>query len=364
MSKYYDWHKTLSYDADVTMVVGPRGIGKTFGLRIQCIRDYINRGYRMVEVTRFKNELSRVSDNYFDRLSQLEEFKDYKFRSDTRYMYIAKRTNEPEKVEDIMTDQKKKKTQWEIMGYFVALSDEQIAKRRTYNKVRRIIYDEAIIDKHDRYHRYLPNEFARLANVVDTVSRERGDENGIKPRLYLLANAVDITNPIFTAYDVGFDISYGYRWYKNKTFLLHYVEDTEYAKVKLENTVAGRMLSGTIEGDIAAANVFEKGNEDFIEKKPKRAKFRFGIVYKNKKFGIWDDITSGFYYISEKIPNNTDNPIYTLTLDDNRVNYIATNKANEVLKTFADFFYYGIIKYESPQIKHDFITVLSYFGIK
>ena len=362
---YYDWHKTISYDADVTMVVGPRGIGKTFGLRKQCISDYIKRGYRMVEVVRYKNELSRVSDNYFDRLAQQPEFEEYKFRSDSRYMYIAKKEPDNEgNIAELMAGNAKKKTNWQIMGYFVALSDEQIAKRRTYNNVRRIIYDEAIIDKHDRYHRYLPNEFARLANLVDTVSRERGDTDSLKPRLYLLANAVDITNPVFSAYGVGFDISYGYRWYKNKTFLLHYVKDDEYAKQKLSNTVAGRMLAGTIEGEIAAANVFELENEDFIEKKPKRAKFRFGIIYGKNKFGIWDDMTSGFYYISDKIPNNTNNPIYTLTLEDNRVNYIATNKANEVLKTFADFFYYGLIKYETPQIKHDFIIVLSYFGIK
>ena len=31
MAEYYDWHKTLSYDADVTMVIGARGVGKTFG---------------------------------------------------------------------------------------------------------------------------------------------------------------------------------------------------------------------------------------------------------------------------------------------------------------------------------------------
>lgn len=62
MPKYYDWEKTLSYDADVTMVIGARGVGKTFGLRKQCIKDFLRDGSRFVEVTRFKNELSGVSD--------------------------------------------------------------------------------------------------------------------------------------------------------------------------------------------------------------------------------------------------------------------------------------------------------------
>ena len=65
MADFYDWHKTLSFDADVTMVIGPRGIGKTFGLRYQCIKDFLKDGSRFVEVCRFKAELSGVSDGYF-----------------------------------------------------------------------------------------------------------------------------------------------------------------------------------------------------------------------------------------------------------------------------------------------------------
>ena len=71
MAEFYDWAKTLSYDADVTMVIGARGIGKTFGLRRQCIRDFLKDGSRFVEITRYNNELSGVSDGYFNRLSEL-----------------------------------------------------------------------------------------------------------------------------------------------------------------------------------------------------------------------------------------------------------------------------------------------------
>ena len=43
MKKYYDWEKTLSYDADVTMVIGASGVGKTFGRRKQFIREWVKR---------------------------------------------------------------------------------------------------------------------------------------------------------------------------------------------------------------------------------------------------------------------------------------------------------------------------------
>ena len=67
--KYYDWNLTLSYDADVTMVVGARGIGKTYGLRLQFIRDFLKDGSRFVELTRHQKQLSDFTSTYFDRIT-------------------------------------------------------------------------------------------------------------------------------------------------------------------------------------------------------------------------------------------------------------------------------------------------------
>ena len=122
--KYYDWERTLSYDADVTMVIGARGIGKTFGLRMQCIRDFIRDGSRFCEIVRFKNSLSVVSDGYYDRLSALPEFEGYMFKTDSRYAWIAERPEEG------------KKSMWRKAGYFVALSDGQIKKMVTFSGER------------------------------------------------------------------------------------------------------------------------------------------------------------------------------------------------------------------------------------
>ena len=155
MADFYDWNKTLSYDADVTMVIGARGIGKTFGLRKQCIKDFLRDGSRFVEITRYNNELSGVSDGYFNRLSSLPDFSDYVFKSDARYAYIADK------------DETKKKPEWKLIGYFVSLSSAQRMKKRTFDHVRRLIFDEAILERSDRYHRYLPNEFGTLANLVE-----------------------------------------------------------------------------------------------------------------------------------------------------------------------------------------------------
>lgn len=351
MSKFYDWDKTLSYDADVTMVVGARGLGKTYGLRKRFVQDYLKDGSRFVEVTRFKNELSGVSDGYFNRVGR--EFKDYLFRTDAKYAYISKKNK---------NDSKKQK--WDIIGYFCALSDAQSLKKRTYDKVRRIVLDEAIIERTDRYHNYLPNEFSKLANLVDTVSRERADDDSLRPRVYLLGNACDISNPYFAAYRVPTLLKFGYSWHRNKTFLLHYVESSEYGAEKLTGTVAGRMMMGTQEALTAAGNEFYVTSNDFVVRKPKRAKYCFGLTVNGLQFGIWVDYQEGLYYVTDKVPNIPTKPVYALTASDNSVNYVMARRADPIIKSFSEMWYLGLVRYETVRIKTDFVEVLALFGVR
>lgn len=357
MPSFYDWEKTLSYDADVTMVVGARGVGKTFGLRKQFIRDWKKDESRFVEVVRYKNELSGVSDGYFGRLEELAENENYIFKTDTRYAYIA---NKPKGFDD---EERKPKIDWHIIGYFIAMTDAQKHKKKTFKKVRRIVLDEAIIDRADRYHNYLPNEFATLADIVDTVSRERADVESVRPRIYLLGNACDFGNPYFGHYGVTSDLKFGYRWYAGKTFLLHYVDADEYASEKLKGTVAGRMLAGSDAGKVSAMNQFMGLSSDFVEKKPKNAKFMFAIRFNGDYFGVWVDYMNGFYYVSEKVPNDA-RSIYYFSNEDAHVNYIAARRTSRLFQSFAEVYYMGCIRYESIELKRRFYDVLRCFGIR
>lgn len=359
MADFYDWHNTLTYDADVTMVIGARGIGKTYGLRKQCIKDYLKDGSRCVEVCRYKKELSSVADGYFDRLSMDDDFKDWMFKTDTRYMYIS---------ENVEGERDAKgnpvKPTWKKMGYFFALTDGQQMKKRTFKNVRRVIFDEGVLERSDRYHRYLPNEFAALANCIDTVSRERADVESRPPRLYILGNACDIANPYFQRYHVGTDLQFGYRWYAHKRMLLHYVRDDEYSREKMAGTVAGRMMGDDFGGNVASMNEFELMDSSFVKPKPRRAKFSFGIVCNGKRYGIWNDHTDGWVHVTEYIPNGMDSRTYTLTASDSRVNYIMATKLDKVMQGFMRLYWAGIVCYEDLQTKMDFQEILTMFGVR
>lgn len=116
-------------------------------------------------------------------------------------------------------------------------------EKSTYVNVRNICMDEIIIDPDDVYHHYLRNEYEQLANLVDTVTRERADDSKLrKPRIFLLGNACDAYNPYFEHYDVPLEPEFGLQWLDGKTCIFDYVEDDKYAVQKTKNTVAGRMM--------------------------------------------------------------------------------------------------------------------------
>lgn len=356
-SKFYDWQKTLSYNADVTMVITARGEGKTYGLRKQCVKDFLKNGYKFVEITRYKNELSSITSGYFDKLVLNKEFPGYIFRTEGKKGYIARQTEEDKK--------NKVKPDWQLICYFVALSDMQAMKKRTFVNVYRIIMDEAILDFNDKYHHYLPNEWSILANMVDSVTRQNpNNENQIQPKLYLLANACDLLNPYFYTFRISEPPEYGYTWYGSKLFLLHYKKPGEYSNKKLTKTLAGKMFSLTDESKVAANNQFLNASTDFIQKKTPQAKYIFAIKTGGFIFGFWEDELEGFIYVTNKVPKNSEKPTYALTAKDNSIDYVALEKNSKIIKAIIDLYYSDCLRYESIAIREHFFDKMRYYGIQ
>lgn len=353
--KYYNWEKVLSYNADITFVTAVRGKGKTYGIRRFFVKRFIEAGERFCEITRYKNELSSVTRGYFDKLCANEEFPGYIFKVNGMEAYIAEDPGEDGGKPD-----------WKVCGYFVPLSIAGTAKKTTYANVRNLVMDEAIIDKQVSPHqRYLPNEYAILCNVVDSVTREHPNEPGyVKPRIFLLANACDLLNPYFAAFGIKAIPKEGFTWYKHKTVMLHYSKDPADALEKLQNTVSGRMIAGTQAANVAAYNAFPNDTEEFIAPKPKNSVYEFGIRYDGMNFGVWCDEEGGNYHIVKKIPNNSKKPVFALSTKDHGINYLMAKKSTPAIKMLLDLFYLNCVRYDSIQTRDKFLQVVGYLGVR
>lgn len=353
MTKYYDWQKTMSYqtgtNGEICLVLGAKDIGKTFGLRLKCIERFVKHGEKFCEICRTNEELKAVMRGYFDKLQNDGFFTDYVFKTEQGCGYIAPQPPEGEKPE------------WELICYFVALTNFQREKKRTFAKPKRYIFDEAVIDVKDRYHRYLPDEFLILANLLDSISRQQpGDDNYY---LYILGNSVDLTCPYLR--NLGIDKvpdKFGYSYHKGKTVLLHYVEPWD-AQDRKAQTLVGRMLAGHDESAVIFDNEFRDTTGKEIMRKTATAQYKFGFVWGNVTFAIWADLKRGLWFVTTKLPNDAKN-VYTLTKKDSTVKYRAIERADPLLQLLNRFYYLGGLRYESAHIREVFFEVLSFIGIK
>lgn len=351
--EYYDWNRTLSYDAPITFVITARGVGKTYGLRAQCIRDWLKDGSRFVALTRYKDDLrgsNSIQRGWFDKLELNGEFPEHAFKIDGRRAYIARKVAEGEK------------PQWHLIGYFTSLTDMHKDKQATYANVRRIIFDEAVIDRRTR-HSYLPGEWGLLTNAFSSIAREEPGKP-TKTRLYLLSNACDLSNPYLYAMGVHDEPRRGYSWHMGKLVLLHYMVSDDARVEAISQTVAGRMARGREDAATIARGEFTHAHSDLIARKPPAARYQAAFRFKGRTYAIWCDAGAGLYYVTSKAPRDARN-VYAMTNEDNTaVNMVNAKRTLPIMRGLVDMHTYNALRFESEAVRAGFMRLLALFGVR
>lgn len=361
---YIDWPLILSKDAPYNLIIDARTRGKTFGLRYQCaLRDYPKRKKRFVELVRTKEQLKgsdALQVGYFDKMKSALADDPLISRWDL---------DTQGRIARIAPHVEGKRPAWDVLGYFLALSDAGSIKNRSnsFSDVRRFIFDEALLDRRlDRVHNYLPNEIDSVASIMTSVSREnRNTADADRPRLYLLGNAVDLTCPWLAHFGIVDVPPYGFSWHFGGKCLLWYgPPDREWAQAQ-DSSVSGGLLAGMEASAANNLNEFSTLDASYFGDIPRGATFSFGLAYQGETYGIWLDAREGYYYVTSGLPKSTGNrPVYALTASDARPNYVMARRAQRSLKGFVDLYYAGIVRYENHAVRSGFLAALSLFGVR
>lgn len=356
--RWLKWDEIFARDADFNLIIAKRELGKSFGAREQTLRDYRDNGERCVAIVRYKDDIQvAITDFYADVVDNTTDNKLKAWLSKQEFNIQGNQVMIRAKSDG------KHKNKWDLICRMIPLSKATRYKMATMNKVRRVLFDEALIDKRiDSYTRYLPNEYRLLQNLVGTLQRYSEKDGAGHPRLrvYLMGNAVDLINPYFAALGITAAPDFGYRWYRGKSWFFAYPDPADYATKNKNAELAERM--GGSASDYA--NEFEAGGDAFIGRKPSNARFDFGVAYNGETFGLWLDDREGYYYVNTKIPKDTPRPIFALSTSDNRPNYIVAKSANKTLKGISDLYCFGCLKFDSPGTRERFNAVLSLFGVR
>lgn len=366
-TKHFTWQEEFTYDADITMIIGQRNDGKTFGLREQFLRDYRDNGERFSDIERHKDYIPNAAKNYFSGV--IAGTKDVKLKAwlDDMNTPCFRLANSAYEMAPRLKNGKPS-NKWETIGYFTGLSIKQDAKIRTYENVRRVIFDEAIIEPEDqRYRQYLPNEWGNLASLITSMSKSRTTTH--KVSAYFCANAADLLNPIFQRLGIYEIPEYGRHRYNAGTkeapvdFLLHMLDPRIYVPyVSDAEDLGARMLTGS--EAYAYTNTFDINMTEFICKKPKSAQYDCGFIYRDNIYALWTDYVFGYQYICKRFVKNLNRPMFALTTKDNKVNYFAAKEAKKALNRLVDSYSLGLLRFESVELREGVLRMFRDFGIK
>lgn len=350
----FDWKLEHSYtNVSLFFILGARGYGKTFGLRLENIENYWRNRRRFVEIVRYKNELPDLERNYFAKIESQREFPDLMFRVENDIAYVAERSDEPD---------------WECAGYFLALSDEQNIKKRSsgFDRVRDFVLDEAVIDrsKNKRIH-YHAGEYSLIMGIMNSVLREVPGQRA-DARLHLLGNACDLTCPLFEAVGVKSVPKMGRTYYgSKKQAMVHRLEPRFSESFRDETTVGQLMSLSAGSGDDAGVffdNAFLGEYCDSVARKPKGARHVFTISF-GMLFGIWYDFDGGLVYVTRKAPNDGTKTIALLRRDAT-IDYSLLKKSSDLVDKLARFERARLFRFEDAALASRFGEFLGYIGVR
>ena len=251
---YYNYDRIISYNALLNMLVGPRGIGKTFGATEFVVNQFIKKKHEFVYLRRYKTELSKSAKNFFSAIVKENKFPNHTF--DVHGLNF--------KIDD------------NIAGYGMTLSTAQQLKSSNFPNVKTIIFDEFLIEPGQGH--YLKNEVFAFLGLIETIARTRDI------RVIMLGNSVSEINPYCLFFDISIPYNNDIKLFKDGMILLQYIRMSNFQQAKKE-TRFGRLVAGTEYESYAIENNFIDESKLFIEKKSGQSMLLY-IKEINMEFGL------------------------------------------------------------------------------
>ena len=209
---FYNFDKLFSYPFLIAMVIGGRGVGKSFNSKVAVLKKYLKTGEQFIYLRRYKTELDSALVNFWDDLQSHGYFEEYnlkviKSRMLTRFTCNGK-----------------------VCGYAVPMSTANILKSTAFPLVKTIIFDEFILDVASGTYKYMKNEPQMLCDIMETVFRLRDGQ------VIMLGNNVNFYGCPYVAYwDLELPYESEFRTFKDGLILVNYINNEEYKASKRES---------------------------------------------------------------------------------------------------------------------------------
>ncbi len=329
---WFSYQRVLSFNALINILIGERGVGKTYGFKEYAIKHFQKTGKQFVYLRRYESDLKESVGNNVDM----------KFFEQVKNIF-------PEAKFEIRKSKKIIKLLMNglVCGYAIPLSASDSIKSVSFEEVDTICYDEFQLKEGSNQH-YLANEVEVLLDIIETIGRLR---NNI--RVFLLGNAITISSPIFNYFDLSLPYNSDIKTFKDGLILVCYIRNDKYRQIKKE-TRFGKLINNTRYGKYAIDNEFLTDSKSFIGKKSKNVRLYFILTIEGKQYGIWRDYVDYTMYISEDIDPNCPVVIALSDLDHSSNTILVKSRSNPYIKNIITYYKVGKLYFESQKIKNVF----------
>lgn len=246
---YVNMHGIINDGYHVSLVIGGRGTGKTFG----ALSDTLDNNTKFLFMRRTQSQIDIVSKNEFSPFRKICSVRGIEIISESISKYNAGFYMAREEEDGTY------RAYGSPIGYSAALSTFSNIRGFDASDVTLLIYDEFIPERHERP---IKNEFDALMNCYETINRNRELEGKPALKMLCMANANDLANPIFVGFNlvkkatemqmrgksIYQDSKRGIALYflndspisdaKSKTALYRLTEGTEFSRMSLGNEFA------------------------------------------------------------------------------------------------------------------------------
>lgn len=339
-SIFWDIGRTFTHNMLINVIVGNRGGGKSYGAKSKAVENFIKKKEQFGYIRRYKDDLKKPLEQFFKDIAQ--DFPDYECKVEGEKVYIRLRPG----------NAKEKWSESDIAGYGFSLSTANNKKSMSFPNVTMLIFDEFLLEEGNQ--KYLSNEVEKLLNLYETVARP--GSNHPRVTLWLLGNAISVTNPYFLYWHLRMpnnqDKNGKWIWkHPTRPILVEDVHNEGFIDAK-RNTEFGQLVEGTNYADYSIENKFLLDDDSFIEKKSQKARHSFNFIYKGETFGVWFDFSEGKMWVSKSV--DPSGMVYSFTMKDHKPNTMLFKSKNKThyLKLFFEVFKQGNLYFESMNIKN------------
>ena len=343
---FWSPHHLLSYGRTMMISVGSRSIGKSTGIEIYFIKDYLDNGHEFVYTRRTKDELMETCKTFGEGGVEILRDNGYTI-TEYKYekgCYWIKRGEEEE---------------FECCGYAIPLSQQYKFKSGHYYNVYNLLYDEFIAPLNKMYLGTKQNilvEYDFLINLCKTIDRQKGKAFANRLRIFMCANAdpgkQTLYTPVFVALHADKYIYPDTKVCapKGKQWVIEFTSQVEATKDFEESNLY--QLSTDADKASTFANQIINTDEAFVEKINAPMQAIINLQYNNDVMGVYQVPSRGVVYVGGK--SNCLSTIALTTEDHDQINFMLAFKYSDspYMQMLKDAIYSGYIVYENNKIKN------------